>query len=322
MHPIYRRTVLAVLAGSLALPAFAAWAPKQPIKLVVTTAPGTGSDTIARLIAPGMQEALGQSVVVDNRPGAGGALGMEQVARAPADGYTIVLGANGTMVAGPLLNPAVKYRPEKDFAPIAGITRTAFVIVVANSPTAPKNIAELLARTKAAPASYGSSGVGTVTHLSSELFLFRTGAKATHIPYKGSNQSLTDLIGGQVLFVSDTLPAVLPLIRGGKLRAIAVTAPQRSTSLPDVPTLVESGYPGLVAEGWWGLAAPAKTPPDVIKALSDAAMKALQTPDAQARIKGLEMEVMGMSPDAFAAFMKTETPMWADLIQKANLKAE
>lgn len=323
MNAFSRRTALSVLAASLVTPAMAApWAPKQPIKLVVTTAPGTGSDTIARMLAPGMQEALGQSVVIDNRPGAGGALGMEQVARAPADGYTIVLGANGTMVAGPLLNPAVKYRTERDFTPIAGITRAAFVLVVANSPTAPKNVAELVAMTKTTPASYGSSGVGTVTHLSSELFLYRTGAKATHIPYKGSNQSLTDLIGGQVLFVSDTLPAVLPLIKGGKLRALAVTSPQRTTSLPDVPTLVESGYPGLISVGWWGLAAPAGTPPDVVKALSDAAMKAMQTPDAQARIKGLEMEVMAMPPDAFTAYMRTETPMWAELIQKANLKAE
>ena len=323
MMSIPRRTALALLAASLALPATAApWAPKQPIKLVVTTAPGTGSDTIARMLEPGMQEALGQTVLVDNRPGAGGALGMEQVARAPADGYTIVLGANGTMVAGPLLNPAVKYRTERDFVPVAGIARTAFVIVTANTPAAPKTIAELIAQTKAKPANYGSSGVGTVTHLSSELFLFRTGAKATHIPYKGSNQSLTDVIAGHVAFVSDTLPAVLPLIRAGKLRALAVTSPERNSSLPDVPTLVESGYPGLVAVAWWGLAAPAGTPPDVVKALSDAALKALTKPEAVTRLKALELTPMNLPPEEFNAYMKADIPVWAELIRSANLKAE
>ncbi len=309
MHKLIRRHAIVALACALAWPAMAQWAPRQPIKLVVTTAPGTGSDTIARLLEPGMHEVLGQPVVVDNRPGAGGALGMEQVARAPADGYTIVLGANGTMVAGPLLNPAVKYRTERDFVPLAGIARAPFVVVTANAPGAPKSVADLVALSKTQALNYGSSGVGTVTHLSSELFLHRTGAKAQHVPYKGSNQSLTDLIAGQVNFVSDTLPAVLPLIRAGKLRALAVGSPERVASLPEVPTLVESGYPGLIAIGWWGLAAPAGTPPEVVRVLSDAALKALQKPEAVARLKALELEPMAMPPQAFDNLIKTDTPM-------------
>lgn len=323
-HPLLRRTVVSALAAALGLPALAeeSWKPTQPVRLIVTTAPGTGSDTIARMLEPGMQAALGQPVIVDNRPGAGGALGMEQAARAAADGHTLALGANGTLVAGPLLNPAVKYRTERDFVPVAGIARAAFVIVTANTPTAPKSIAELVAQTKAQPANYGSSGVGTVTHLSSELFLHRTGAKATHVPYKGSNQSLTDVIAGHVLFVSDTLPAVLPHVRAGRLRALAVTSRERAASLPDVPTLVESGYPDLVATGWWGLAAPAGTPPRVVRALSEAALAALATPEAVKRLQSLELEAMAMPPQAFDALIKSDTPMWADLIKAANLKAE
>lgn len=322
MHPS-RRAVLGLVLASIAVAGHAqAWTPKQPVKLVVTTAPGTGSDTIARLLTPGMQEVLGQPVLADNRPGAGGALGMEQVARSVADGHTIVLGANGTLVAGPLLNPAVKYRTERDFVPITGIARSAFVIVTAETPNAPKTIAELVSRMKAQPTNFGSSGVGTVTHLSSELFVHRTGAKATHVPYKGAGASLTDTIAGHVQFVSDTLPAVLPLIRTGKLRPLAVFSAERSPALPEVPTLVESGFPGLVAYAWWGLVAPTGTPADTVKALSEAAQKAMARPDAVARLQSLQLEPMPAGPAALGSLIKTETPMWADLIRTANLKAE
>ncbi|QHI97845.1 tripartite tricarboxylate transporter substrate binding protein [Xylophilus rhododendri] len=320
-----RALSLGLALAACALPGVAVAAqpfPQQQIRLIVTTAPGTGSDTIARMLEPGMSEALGQSVYVDNRPGAGGVLGMDLAAHAPPDGYTLVLGANGTMIASPAMNPqVVKYRM-KDFVPVAGLLRSPFVMVVANTPQAPKTAAELIARSKEKSLSYGSSGIGTITHLASEMFLYRTGAKAVHVPYRGSNQSLTDLMAGQVDFVSDTLPAVLPLIRSGKLRPIAVTSASRVDVLPEVPTLVESGFPGLVATGWWGLLAPAGTPPEAVKALSAAALKALQTADAQTRIKGLEMETMAMPPEAFAQFIRTEEPAWTEFIRKANIRAE
>jgi len=296
--------------------------PSQPIRLIVTTSPGTGSDTIARMLESGMSQALGKPVIVENRPGAGGALGMDLVARADPDGHTIVLGANGTMIAVPAMNPdVIKYRMT-DFAPVAGLLRAPFVIVTANDERAPKNVGELVERTRGEPPSYGSSGIGTITHLASEMFLFRTGGKAVHVPYRGSNQSLADVIAGNVLFVSDTLPAALPLIRGGKLRALAVTTDKRVPNLPDVPTLIESGYPDLVASGWWGLLAPAGTPPDVVKKLNAAALQAMQTPEARKRIEALELKVMGQSPDAFAAFIKKEGPVWTDLITKANIRSE
>jgi len=309
---------VAVIAAHAA-PSF----PDRPVRLIVTTAPGTGSDAIARMIETSMGKALGQPVVVENRAGAGGVIGMEYVARAPADGYTIVLGADGTLMASPAMNPEnVRYNVERDFAPIAGLFRTAFVIVTANSPEAPRTIAELVERAKQGNLSYGSSGIGTITHLASELFLDRAGIRITHVPYKGAGQSLTDAIAGRVVMVTDTLPAILPMVRAGKLRALAVMSEARIASLPDVPTLHESGYPGLVAQGGWGLLAPAGTPPAVVQALADASLRALQSPDVQARTQALELQPMALEPAAFSSYIKTYTPLWTDLIKKANIRAE
>ena len=242
----------------------AAQFPDKPVKIVVAFAPGTGSDVLARLVANGMGPFLGGSVIVDNRPGGGGIVGTESVARSPADGYTLTLGTTSTLVTNPALNPDVKYSVDRDFAPVAGLGKAWYVIVTANTPETPKTFQELVTRLKAQPNSFASAGQGTITHLASEMFLHRMGIKdAQHIPYKGSSQALTDVTGGQVLFASDTVAAALPLIRGGKLRPLAVTAPERLATLPDVPTTKELGYADLRAHAWLVLMAPAGTPAPV-----------------------------------------------------------
>lgn len=297
--------------------------PSRPIKIVVAFAPGTGSDALARFIANGMQPALGgASVIVDNRPGGGGIVGTDSVAKSAPDGYTLTLGTTSTLITNPLLNPNTKYNVEKDFTPIAGLARATYVIVTANRPDAPKTLNDLVGQLKKQGGMYASSGAGTITHLASELLIRRAGVAATHVPYKGSGQALTDVAAGHVLFAADTLAAALPLIRGGKLRALAVTAPERNASLPDVPTAVESGYPGVLVHAWWGLLAPAGTPPAIVKELSDASLRALGSAEIREKLKGLELEPISQGPQQFGAYIKQETPFWTDFIRQANIRIE
>lgn len=312
----------AFVFAALLFPA-AAQFPDKPVKIVVAFAPGTGSDVLARLVANGMGPYLGGNVIVDNRPGGGGIVGTESVARSPADGYTIALGTTSTLVTNPALNPNVKYGVEKDFTPVAGLGLAWYVIVTANTPDTPKTFEELVARMKAGPNPFASAGQGTITHLASEMFLYRMGIKnATHIPYKGSSQALTDVTGGQVLFASDTIAAALPLIRGGKLRALAVTAPERVSTLPDVPTTKELGYPELRAHAWLVLMAPAGTPAPVVAKLSDAAMKAMVTAEMKEKLKAQELEPMVMDSKTLGEFIRKETPYWNDFIKSSGIKVE
>jgi tripartite-type tricarboxylate transporter receptor subunit TctC len=313
------RSLLAAAFATLltCAPAVAQTFPDKPVKIVVAFAPGTGSDVLARLVANGMTPILGQSVIVDNRPGGGGIVGTESVARSAADGYTVTLGTTSTLVTNPALNPNVKYSVERDFAPVAGLGKAWYVLVTANTPEAPKTLAELVTRLKAQPGTFGSAGQGTITHLASEMFLHHLGiANATHVPYKGSSQALTDVTGGQVLFASDTLAAALPLIRGGKLRALMVTAPERVATLPDVPTSKELGYPDLRAHAWLVLMAPAGTPQPVVARLSDAAIKAMKAPEMQDKLKAQELE-----PLILGEFIRSEAPYWNDFIKRTGMKA-
>ena len=310
---------VALLFAALMLPA-AAQFPDKPVKIVVAFAPGTGSDVLARLVAHGMGPLLGQPVIVDNRPGGGGIVGTESVARSPADGYTVTLATTSTIVTNPALNPSVKYSIEKDFAPVAGLGKAYYVLVTANTPEAPRTLAELVARLKAQPGTFGSSGQGTITHLASEMFLHQHGiTNATHVPYKGSSQAITDVIGGQVLFLSDTLAAGLPLIRGGKLRALMVTAPERVAALPDVPTSKELGYPDLRAHAWFVLMAPAGTPPPVVAKLSEAAIKAMNAPEMREKLKAQELEPLILDPRQLGDFLKSEAPYWKDFIKRSGI---
>ena len=313
---------LALAALAAVLPAAAQTFPDKPVKIVVAFAPGTGSDVLARLVANGMGPILGGNVIVDNRPGGGGVVGTDSVARSPADGYTLALGTTSTLVTNPALQPNVKYSVEKDFTPVAGLGKAWYVIVTANTPEAPKSFQELVARLKSQPTPFASAGQGTITHLASEMFLHRMGiTNATHVPYKGSSQAMTDVAGGQVLFASDTIAAALPLIRAGKLRPLAVTAPERVATLPDTPTTKELGYPDLRAHAWLVLMAPANTPAPVVAKLSDAALKALATSEMKEKMKAQELEPMAMDSKALGAFIKAEAPYWNDFIRKTGIKA-
>lgn len=309
---------LAMATPARAQPRF----PRQPVRLIVPFSPGTGSDTVARLVANAMKDTLGQPFIVENRGGAGGITGTEQGARLPADGHALTLGTTSTLIVNPALNPMAQYRFDRDFTPVAGLARTYFAIVTANTAEAPKTLQELVQRLKAQDGTYGSSGVGTITHLASELFVHRAGVEAIHVPYRGSGQALTDVVGGQVLFASDTLAAALPLIHSGGLRALAVTSAERVPSLPDVPTAMESGFPDLLVDAWFGLVAPSGTPPEAIGTLSDKILAALRTPDMQGRFRTLELEPLAMPPEAFADFVHTNTAFWVDFIKQADIKVE
>jgi tripartite-type tricarboxylate transporter receptor subunit TctC len=322
--PLARRTVLSLAGLTAVAPAVAqsSDASRQPIRLIVPFSPGTGSDAIARLLANDLTGRIPQSVVVENRGGAGGITGTEQGARAAGDGQTLTLGTNSTLVVNPLLNPRVQYNVERDFTPVAGLARTYYAVVTANSADAPQTLAALVERLKKGGGTYGSSGVGTITHLAAELLVHRTGTSATHVPYRGSGQTLADLMGGQILFATDTLAAVLPMIRSGSLRALAVSAPQRLPALPDVPTLSESGHRGLVIDAWYGLMAPAGTPPRVTEALTTAVLASLDSPDMRARLQPLEFEALSMPPAAFSQFIRESAAFWRDVVQQTGIRLE
>jgi tripartite-type tricarboxylate transporter receptor subunit TctC len=317
-----------ILAGALfaltvAASPTGAWAantyPDHPIRLIVAFAPGTGSDTLARLLATGMGPALGQSVVVENKPGGGGILGTELTAHAAPDGYTITLGTTSTLITNPEINPNAHYRVDRDFAAVAGLAQTAFVIVTSSAPGMPASLAELAAKLRRGGQAYASSGLGTVTQLASELYLHTAELHATHVPYKGSSQSLADVAAGRVLFATDTLAAALPLIRSGRLRALAVTGKQRSPALPDVPTVAQSGYPGFVVQAWFGLMAPAGTPPAVIERLSQAARQALDAPSVRRGLQAMALDPAFLSPVEFSAYIGHEYPFWSKFIQQTGI---
>ena len=296
--------------------------PSRPITLIVAFAPGTGSDAVARIVAGAMGNVLGQTVIVDNRSGAGGALGTEQGARAAADGTTLTLATTSTLLTNPALNPKLRYRPDKDFVPVAGLARTPFVLVTADKADTPHTLAELKTRLAGAGDAFGSAGNGTITHLAAEYFVRQAGVQAVHVPYRGSGQALSDVAGGQLLFACDTPAAALPLIRGGKLRALAVSAPQRLTALPGVPTGAEAGLPSFDLSAWWGLVAPAGTPPAVVAILSEAAQKALTTPEVRQQLDALQLQPLPLGAEAFGALIRSEAPFWTEFLRRSGIRLE
>ena len=294
--------------------------PNRPINLVVAFGPGTGSDTIARILSEKMREILGSPVTVENRLGGGGVIGTEYVARAKPDGYTLTMGTTSSLGTTPVLNPNAKYDVKKDFAFISGLAKSDYVIITSTRPGSPQTLGELLARLKKEPSSFASAGVGTITHLATEMLLHKASLTATHIPYKGSGQVIVDVAAGQVLFATDSPAASLPLIQSGKLRALAVTGPTRLSALPDVPTVAESGFPGFQVLAWWCLAAPAGTPEAVIKKLSDAAQKAVASPDITERLRKMEIEPMLMNAAELTAFIDKDIPAWTNFIRSSGIK--
>lgn len=316
---------MVLLGASLALSAPTARAdayPSQPIKLVVAFAPGTGSDILARILVARLSEQLGVAVTVDNRPGAGGIVGTQSVVKAPADGYTLTLATNATLITSPLLTSTPAYRADRDFTPLGGVARTPMVVVTSVNADAPKSFQELAVRAKAKNTSFSSAGVGTIGHLTSEVLVKKAEMSSTHVPYKGSGQSLTDVVRGEILFSTDTPPAVLSLIRGGKLRPLAVTGDKRLQVLPDTPTLQESGLPDIKLGVWWALMAPAGLPTAVSDRLSLELAKAVAQPEMRKKMQDMELEPMPLSASELTGFIRTEYPFWQQFLSKSGIRLD
>ena len=314
------RVLTACLAALVVGSSLADTFPSRAIKLVVPFPPGQSSDTLSRLVGEQMAARLGQPVVIDNRPGAGGVIGTQYVATQPADGYTLVAGGSGPMTVSPTLQPGVaRYDAVRSFSPVAGVARIAQVIVVSSdSPIRDLQALVGSARRKAGAVTYGSSGNGTTQHLFMEMLNAAADIRMTHVPYKGSAPALNDLIGGQIDLMSDTITAMTPLIRAGKVRPIAVTSARRWPTLPEVPTVAEQGYPGFAAEGWVAFLAPAGTPPAVVGQLNAAILKALADPEVKKKLAEQGAEAHGETPAQFAAFIQTETAKWGKVVQASG----
>ena len=318
---------LAAVAALAAAPfstAFAqdAW-PTRAITIIVPFSAGGTTDIVARFAGQALSQELGQPVIIDNRPGAGGNIGAQAVARAPADGYTLVMGTVGTHAINPSLYKKMPYDHIKDFAPISRVTAVPNVLIA--NPSQPyKTVKELIAYGKANPdkLTFASSGSGTSIHLAGELFKSMTGITMQHIPYKGSSPALTDLMAGQTNIMFDNLPSAIQFIKAGKLRPIAVTTIKRAPQFPDLPTIDEAGVPGFDASSWFGLLAPANTPPAVIKRIDDALIKAMATTDLKKKIIEQGGEPIAETPDKFAAFIQTETVKWAKVVKESGASVD
>ncbi len=305
---------------AMALSAQAAY-PEKPVRLIVPLSAGGGMDTVTRAVASPLAEKLGQTVVVDNRAGGGGAIGAELTKEAPKDGHTLLM-ASATFVIHPLLYPA-RYVPTRDYTAITQVTRQPYVLMV--HPGIPaKNVRELVAYTKANPnkINYASSGQGSLIHLSTELFKARTGADMNHIPYKGMGGAYVDMLSGRIQAAFPSIISVLPHLKTGKLRALAVSSAQRSSSLPDIPSLQETGIRDFDVSQWYGLFAPAGTPRPVIDRIHREVVDILKTSEMQKRMAGDGADGVGNTPEQFAAYVKAESVRWAEVIRKSNIKAD
>jgi tripartite-type tricarboxylate transporter receptor subunit TctC len=312
-------TVATLLA---AMPSWAQQYPVRPIRLIVPFPPGGGTDTMARAIAPKLSEYLGQQVVPENRGGAGANIGAELAAKSPPDGYTVLL-VTVTNAIGATLYTKLNYDLARDFASITQLATTPHVLVV--HPSVPvKSVKEFTAFTRARPGelTYSSSGNGSMAHLAGELFSSLTGTKMVHVPYKGGGPSMTALVGGEVSVCFATMPSAVGFVRAGKLRAIAVTTEKRSPSMPDLPTIAETGVKGYEGGSWYGLSAPAGTSKEIIARLQAEAVKVMVLPDVKDRLFNAGFEVVTSNPEQFAAFTRNEIQKWGKLVKATGLKVE
>jgi len=315
---------IAACAAALSCPGASAQAyPLRPVRFIVPFAPGGSTDTLARAIGQKLGDALGQQVVVDNRSGGNGNIGMEIVAHAAPDGYTIVLGYIANLAIGPNLYAKLPFDPVKDFAPVTQLAQSPNILVVHPSVPA-KTFREFIAYAKAHPGqvNFASASVGSIGHLTGELLNNAAGIRMQHIAYKGSGQAVIDLLGGQIQSMFSGMSSVMPHIKSGKLRALAVTGAQRSPAAPDVPTIAESGFPGFEATAWYGVLAPAGTPRSVIDRLHDEIVRALKAPDVRERLEGVGFELVGGTPDAFGAYIKSEIKKWAKVVKTSGARPE
>lgn len=312
---------VALAAAALCTPAQAQGYPSKPVNIVVPFAPGGATDIMTRLLAERLSKRLGQPVIVENKPGAGTMIASEYVAKAPADGHTVLMAASSLGIA-PSLYSKVNYDPVKSFAPISLVASVVHVLEV--HPSVPvKSVGELITWLKANPgkANYGSVGAGTSTHLESELFNTMAGVKMVHVPYKGSAPALTDLVGGSLQVMFDAWASSGPFVKDGRTRLLAVTTAQRSKILPDVPTVAESGLPGYEAMPWLGLLAPAGTPDAVVKKFHDELIEVLKEQPVQEKFHSLGLDIIGNTPQEFAEFIKKDITKWAKVIQETGAKA-
>ena len=297
--------------------------PTRPVRIIVPFSPGTGSDVLGRVLAQKVSEQLGQTVVIDNRPGGSGAMGTEMTARAAPDGYTLTLATNATLVTFPLLSPSTaKYKADKDFTPIAFFARTSMLVITANIPATPKTIGELVSTIRSKPVTYASNGAGTIGHLVTEAFLLSQKLKATHVPYKGSGQSHPDVLRGEVLFMTDTPAAALGQIRAGRFRALAITGDSRLDALPDVPTFEESGMKNMNLYAWWGIFGPVGVPQTVVRKLDTEIRKAVQSPDVKGRLRSLELQELLLPPEKYTPFLQAELRYWQAFLKQTGIRLD
>ena len=297
--------------------------PSKPLRIIVMYGPGSTIDIMARLIAPKLTEALGQPVIVENRAGAGGAIGMDMAAKAPPDGHTLTIGATGPSVTNPLLYPKTPFDPLRDFAYISLIATGPVVIAV--HPSIPAtDLKGLVALAKARPGqlNYGSHGVGTSPHLAGELFKLVTATSSVHVPYKGNAEAITDLLGGQISIVFTGVPPVIPLMQAGKIKLMATTGGKRIAAIPNLPTIAEAGYPGASMGIWYGLVAPAATPKDILARLHKEITRIQTLPDIRERFVQLGTEPTSSTPEAFTTLVRDELVKWGKVIKAAGVTVE
>ena len=318
-----KRALLLAVAAAFASIASAQPYPAKPIKLVAPSTPGDAPDVIARLIADKLSPALGQQVVVENRPGAGGVVGSDYVAKAAPDGYTLIMGNAGSHGINAAVYSTLPYDIQRDFAPVSQVAVAPNVMVI--NPSVPANsVAEFIAYAKANPGklSYASGGNGSSAHMSMELFKSMSGIDIQHVPYKGSSPALTDVVSGQVVAFIGNMPPTVPLIKAGKLKALAVTTKSRSALMPELPTITEAGLPGFETVAWFGVLAPAGTPPEVVNRLSAEIAKIAKSPEMREKLVAMGAEPVGGTPDEFKAVIDRDIAKWKPLAQKVGIKVD
>jgi tripartite-type tricarboxylate transporter receptor subunit TctC len=328
--PLTRRlapTRRALLAASAALVVGAPhtasaqeWAPTKPVRIVVPIV-GSTNDVLARLVAPELQKVFGQTFIVENKGGAGGTIAAAEVAKAPADGHTLMIGFNGPLAINPTLYPKIAYDPMKDFAPITlMVTASQYLVVHPSVPA--RNVAELVALARSRPLSYASVSVGSASHLTMEMLKSAAKVDITHVPYKGAGPAVADLVGGQVQAAFFVPGNVQQFAKEGKLRLIASSGAKRFASTPDVPTMIEQGYPGFVAVSWIGFVAPGGTPKAIVDRYHREITRIIATPEIKAKLEAMEFDIVSSTPQYFADWIQSEIPRWGKVIRDTGTKAE
>jgi len=313
-------SLLAALCANVAL---AQAYPAKPVRLIVPFAPGGTTDVLARLVAQKLGDSLGQQFIIENKPGAGGNIGTELAVKSPPDGYTLVMSFDGTMAINPNTYAKMPFDPQKDLVAVANVAQVPLLIVV-HPGVAARNIAEFVALAKASPGriNYSSAGHGSTGHLTGELFRARAGISIVHVSYKGGGQAVQDLLGGQIQMLVTALPTVEGHLKGGKVRALAFTSSKRVPGAPEVPTLAESGYPGLEVLSWYGILAPAGVPQEIVRRLNAEINRVLQAPDVRERFVALGIEPSAGSPEQFAQVIRADTARWARVVSDAGIRIE